>query len=139
MSIGITGTGSYIPSKIVENKDFEQHEFLNADGSEFKHENTVIIEKFKTITGIAERRYAEKKLNTSDIAFLASEKAISDAGIDKEEIDYIILAHNFGDVAYGGDSLWFGYVVETRCGMTGESADFLPFMHARCAVLSLVM
>jgi len=101
MSIGITGTGSYIPSKIVENKDFEQHKFLNADGSEFKHENTVIIEKFKTITGIAERRYAEKKLNTSDIAFLASEKAISDAGIDKEEIDYIILAHNFGDVAYG--------------------------------------
>jgi len=40
-------------------------------------------------------------LNTSDIAFLASEKAIKDAGIDKEEIDYIILAHNFGDVAYG--------------------------------------
>ncbi len=101
MSIGITGTGSYIPSEIVENKDFEQHEFLNADGSEFKHNNSVIIEKFKTITGIAERRYAEKNLNTSDIAFLAAEKAIDDAGIDKEEIDYIILAHNFGDVAYG--------------------------------------
>ena len=101
MKIGITGTGSYIPSLIVENKDFEQHEFLNADGSEFKHNNSVIIEKFKTITGIAERRYAAKKLNTSDIAFLAAEKAIDDAGVDKEEIDYIILAHNFGDVAYG--------------------------------------
>ena len=101
MRIGITGTGSYIPSEIVENKDFEQHKFLNADGSEFKQNNNVIIEKFKKITGISERRYAEKKLNTSDIAFLASEKAIKDAGIDKEEIDYIILAHNFGDVAYG--------------------------------------
>ena len=101
MSIGITGTGSFIPSQIVENKQFEQHEFLNADGSQFKHENGLIIEKFKMITGIAERRYADKELNTSDIAFLASEKAISDAGIDKEDIDYIILAHNFGDVAHG--------------------------------------
>ena len=108
MQIAITGTGSYVPSTIVENKDFEQHEFLNSDGSAFKHENSLIIEKFKAITGISERRYVDKELNTSDMAFLAAEKAIADAEIDKEEIDYIILAHNFGDVAYGqsqGDTL----------------------------------
>lgn len=101
MRIGIKGTGSYVPAKIVANKEFEQHEFLNADGTLFKYENPVIIEKFKSITGISERRYAEKNLNTSDIAFLASEKAIADANIDKEELDYIIFAHNFGDVAHG--------------------------------------
>ncbi|QLG45991.1 3-oxoacyl-ACP synthase III family protein [Costertonia aggregata] len=101
MSIGITGTGSYIPSLTVQNKDFEDHEFLNADGSPFSQNNPVIIEKFKAITGIYERRYAEKNLNTSDIAFLASEKAIADAGIDKEELDYIIFAHNFGDITHG--------------------------------------
>lgn len=101
MTIGITGTGSYIPSQIIANTDFDSHEFLNADGSMFQHENSVIIEKFKAITGIAERRYVEENLNTSDIAFLAAEKAIADAGIDKEELDYIIFAHNFGDVAYG--------------------------------------
>ncbi|MGB3149127.1 MAG: ketoacyl-ACP synthase III [Maribacter sp.] len=101
MGIGITGTGSYVPSQIVANGDFGAHEFLNADGSEFKQENSIIIEKFKAITGIAERRYVDKSLNTSDIAFLASEKAIADAGIDKEELDYIIFAHNFGDVSYG--------------------------------------
>ena len=28
-------------------------------------------------------------------------EAIKDAGIDKESIDYIIVAHNFGDVEYG--------------------------------------
>ena len=101
MRIGITGTGSYVPAKIVANKEFEQHEFLNTDGTPFQYENPVIIEKFKAITGISERRYAEKNLNTSDIAFLASEKAIADANIDKEDLDYIIFAHNFGDVTHG--------------------------------------
>ncbi len=101
MTIGITGTGSYIPSQIIANTDFGSHEFLNADGSEFQQENSIIIEKFKAITGIAERRYVEQNLNTSDIAFLAAEKAIADAEIDKEELDYIIFAHNFGDVSYG--------------------------------------
>lgn len=108
MSIGITGTGSYIPPKIIANKDFERHEFLNSDGTPFKHNNPIIIEKFKAITGIGERRYVENELNTSDIAFLAAEEAISDAGIDKEKLDYIIFAHNFGDVAHGqsqGDTL----------------------------------
>ncbi len=101
MGIGITGTGSYVPAKIIANKDFETHKFLNADGSPFKYNNPVIIEKFKAITGISERRYAAKELNTSDIAFLAAEKAIIDAKLDKEELDYIIFAHNFGDVAHG--------------------------------------
>lgn len=108
MHVAISGTGSYLPTQIIKNKDFEKHEFLNSDGSNFKHDNAVIIEKFKAITGIGERRYVDDNLNTSDIAFLAAEKAIEDAGIDKEELDYIILAHNFGDVAYGqsqGDTL----------------------------------
>ena len=101
MNIGITGTGSYLPDLVIENQDFDQHEFLNSDGSSFKHDNPVIIQKFKAITGISERRYADKNLNTSDIAFLAAEKAIADSGINKEELDYIILAHNFGDISHG--------------------------------------
>ena len=100
-SIQITGTGSYVPSLAVGNKDFESHEFLNADGSAFNQPNQRIIKKFKAITGIAERRYVKPTLNTSDIAFIAAQRAIKDAGIDKEELDYIVFAHNFGDVAYG--------------------------------------
>ncbi|MDH7444852.1 3-oxoacyl-ACP synthase III family protein [Aquimarina sp. 2201CG14-23] len=99
MSIKITGTGSYIPTEIEKNEDFEQHQFLNANGSEINHPTTVIIDKFKKITGIEERRYASSNLNTSDIAFLAAEKAIADAKINPETLDYIILAHNFGDVS----------------------------------------
>ncbi len=101
MKIAITGTGSYIPQLVVPNQSFETSEFLNSDGSPFKQDNPLIIEKFKAITGICERRYVEDTLNTSDIAFLAAERAIADANIDKEQLDYIIFAHNFGDVSHG--------------------------------------
>ncbi|TMU57622.1 3-oxoacyl-ACP synthase III family protein [Flagellimonas algicola] len=108
MNIGITGTGSYIPPVITKNEDFLEHHFLDINGSHFEHENQVIIEKFQAITGIAERRYAPPELKTSDLGYLASEKAIEEAGIDREEIDYIIFAHNFGDLTPGkiqGDTL----------------------------------
>jgi 3-oxoacyl-[acyl-carrier-protein] synthase-3 len=100
MSIRITGTGSYIPSIIEKNEDFYNHEFLNADGSSINNPNEVIVKKFEAITGIQERRYIKKGLLNSDIAFYASQKAIEDAKIDKESIDYIIVAHNYGDVKH---------------------------------------
>ncbi len=101
MGVIIKGTGSYIPSGIARNDQFENHNFFTEDGSRFGHENEVIIEKFKAITGIAERRYIQENLTTSDIASYAAERAIESAGIDKEELDYIIVAHNYGDVKYG--------------------------------------
>jgi len=103
MSIKITGTGSYIPDEVEKNEDFNQHHFLNADGSIINAPNEVIIEKFKAITGIGERRYVNKSLNTSDIAFFAAEKAIEDSKIDKEDLDYIIVAHNYGDIKHDAE------------------------------------
>ncbi|MEM1001848.1 MAG: ketoacyl-ACP synthase III [Bacteroidota bacterium] len=100
MGIQIIGTGSYVPSSIEKNDAFINHKFLNNDGSAFKHANDVIIKKFKSITGIGERRYIDKDLNSSDIGYLAAERAITDSGIDPETIDYIIVAHNFGDVKH---------------------------------------
>lgn len=102
MGVTITGIGSYIPSGIARNDQFENHHFYTEDGSRFGHENEVIIEKFKAITGIAERRYIEDNLTTSDIASFAATMAINDAGIDREELDYIIVAHNYGDVKHQG-------------------------------------
>jgi len=94
----ITGSGSFIPSVIKKNSDFLDSEFLNEDGSPMEYNNEVVIEKFKAITGIEERRYAAANLNSSDLGYFAAEKAIEDAGINREDLDYIILAHNFGDV-----------------------------------------
>jgi len=100
MQTKITGVGSYIPKGVTPNELFENHDFYNQDGSQLPHENAVIIEKFKAITGITERRYITKEFNTSDIAAFAAEKAIEKAGIDPETLDYIIVAHNYGDVKH---------------------------------------
>ena len=101
MNIKITGSGSYIPTEIVSNKDFAAHVFLNDDGTPFPHPNDVVAEKFLEITGIQERRYVTDDLQTSDIAFIAAKRAIEDSKIDPETLDYIIFAHNFGNVRKG--------------------------------------
>ncbi|WP_298339476.1 ketoacyl-ACP synthase III [uncultured Algibacter sp.] len=100
MNIKITGTGSYIPAEIEKNEDFHNHEFLNSDGSSINAPSEIIVKKFKAITGIEERRYAKKHLNTSDIASFAAEKALENAKINREDLDYIIVAHNYGDVRH---------------------------------------
>ena len=101
MKVGILGTGCYIPDVKTKNNHFEEHNFLDSNGAPFEHSNTVIIEKFKAITGIKERRYARDDFNTSDLGYFAAQAAIEDAGIDPEALDYIIFAHNFGNVKKG--------------------------------------
>lgn len=100
-NIVITGTGSYIPNKIVTNSDFAKDEFYDANGKAFDAPYEEIIEKFKAITGIEERRYADDNQNASDLGTIAAQRAIDDACIDSETIDQIIVAQNFGDVKKG--------------------------------------
>jgi len=92
----ITRTGSYIPTVKVSNREFLEHRFYNADGTRLAKSNSDIIEKFREITNISERRYVKDTLYTSDIAFLAAKQALD--GMDKESLDYIIVGHNLGDV-----------------------------------------
>jgi len=101
MATIISGTGSYIPSIIKTNLAFAENTFYGEDGVLIKTPNAEIVEKFKDITGIYERRYAEENMNTSEMASRAATLAIQDAGIDPETIDQIIVAHNFGDVLPG--------------------------------------
>ncbi len=101
MNISITGSGSFSPDLIQKNESFLDYQFLNSDGSAIQYENPVIIQKFKAITGIEERRYAPKNLNNSDLAYLAAASAIENAKIDPETLDQIIVAHNFGDIKHG--------------------------------------
>jgi 3-oxoacyl-[acyl-carrier-protein] synthase-3 len=103
MSIIISGTGRYIPDKVVDDNAFLQHEFYNADGTEIDLPNEKIISKFKSITGIDERRYVRKDQQTSEMGAIAAAIAIEDAGIDPETLDGIIFAHNYGDVIEGSN------------------------------------
>lgn len=94
----ITGTGSYIPPNIKTNRDFANQDFYGEDHEPILAGPNEIVDKFRDITGIEERRYADNGINTSDMATIAARAAIADAGIDPETIDQIIVAHNFGNV-----------------------------------------
>lgn len=96
----ITGTGSFIPKNIVKNEDFLSNTFLEKNGEPFDKSNEEIVEKFGSITGITERRYADDNMMASDLGYEAAEKALESSGLDREELDYIIVAHNFGDILY---------------------------------------
>ena len=94
----ITGSGSYIPTQIIKNESFVDVDFYEANGVKIDKPGQEIADKFEEITTIAERRYVTDDLVTSDISFFAAQEAIKSSGIDQEELDYIIVAHNFGDV-----------------------------------------
>jgi len=97
----ITGTGSFIPPDIQSNKDFFEHVFYTDKQTPLAAPSPEVVEKFRQITGISNRRYAADNLNASDLATLAATRAIEDSSIDPETIDQVIVAHNFGDVIKG--------------------------------------
>ena len=78
-NIRIAGTGSYAPSRIVTNEELEKSVGTN---TQWIFENL----------GILERRIAEKEEYTSDLAVQAGLKAIENAGLEKDDIELIILA-----------------------------------------------
>ncbi|MCD2424074.1 ketoacyl-ACP synthase III [Niabella pedocola] len=97
----ITGSGAYIPGEIRRNSDFKDNAFYESSGVPLSTEIGVVIDKFKAITGISERRYAPEHINASDMAAAAGWQALSNSGLDPETLDQIVVAHNFGDVTYG--------------------------------------
>jgi len=94
------GFGSYIPEITKTNTDFESNHFYSEDGKLIEEEGSVIVNKFKKITGIEERRYLSENLNASDMGLEAAKLAISNANINPEEINQIIVAQNYGNVAH---------------------------------------
>ncbi len=110
----IKGSGKYIPTIVKKNSDFLNSEFYEVNGEKLEKDNAEIIEKFYQITGIKERRYVSEDLVASDIGYFAAKDALESSGIDKESLDYIIVAHNFGDVK-----------------IDNRQADFMPSLAAR--------
>jgi 3-oxoacyl-[acyl-carrier-protein] synthase-3 len=132
MGIKIIGSGSCIPEAIQENSKFINNSFYNPDGSEIDTPNTEIIEKFEKITGIKERRYADNDLNTSDLGYIAAKKAIEDACIDPETIDYIIVAHNFGNVKYNTDE------IDVFPGLAVRIKNLLKIKNPQCVAYDIL-
>ena len=87
----ILGTGSYTPDKIITNDDMSKI----VDTSD---------EWIKTRTGIRQRRFAADDEASSDMALKAANKAIVNAGIDKNAIDCIIVATMTPDMPFPSTS-----------------------------------
>ncbi len=80
----ITGTGSYVPEKVLTNLDLEKIVDTND-------------EWIRTRTGICERHVAAEGEHTSDLATKAARRALEMAGVDVNDIDMIVVGTITGD------------------------------------------
>ncbi len=83
----IAGTGSYLPAKVLTNRDLERM----VDTTD---------EWIYTRTGIRERHVAAEGENASDLALRASRKALEAAGIAPADIDLIVVATTTPDMVF---------------------------------------
>ena len=105
----IAGLGYYVPERIVTNHDLSA---IMDTSDEWIQERT----------GIVERRYGDKHLETTTtMAANASRIAIERAGIDKEEIDLIIFATLSADYFFPG----CGVLLQRELGITHIEAPAL--------------
>lgn len=92
-SAGILGIGSYAPERVLTNEDLTKI----VDTSD---------EWIVSRTGIKERRIARDDEFTSDIATEAAMRAIEDAGLKPEDIDYILLGTASPDNPFPNTAAW---------------------------------
>ncbi len=102
----ITGTGSYLPSQVLTNKDFEKM----VDTTD---------EWIVTRTGMKERRIAAKDEFTSDMGLAAARKAIEDAGLEPSQIDLILVATSTPDYIFPST----GALIQAGLGSKAAALD----------------
>lgn len=85
--MGFLGMGSYVPEKIMTNYDLEKL----VDTS-----NEWIVER----TGIRQRHIAAPEQATSDLAFIAAQRALDDANLKAEDLDLIVVASESPDMKF---------------------------------------
>lgn len=103
----ISGTGGYLPERILTNADLEKM----VDTSD-----QWIVER----TGIRERHLAAEHEMTSDLAVAAARQAIAAADIDVAEIDLVIVATTTPDLIFPSTAC----LVQNKLGMSNGCAAF---------------
>jgi len=101
----IAGTGSYLPEKVVTNKDLEK----SVDTSD---------EWIRERTGIKRRHVAADGETTSDLALAAAHNALEMAGIGVEDIDLIVVATTTPDKVFPSTAC----IIQRRLDIRGCAA-----------------
>ncbi len=101
----VIGTGSYLPEKILSNRDLE----TMVETSD---------EWIFTRSGIRNRHIAADGETTSDLALKASRRAIANANIEASEIDLIIVATSTPDMIFPSTAC----LLQAKLGIKGGAA-----------------
>ena len=119
----ITGTGSYVPEKILTNQDIEK--FLDTND-----------EWIRARTGISERHIAADGEQTSDLATRAAERAMEMAGVSAEDLDLIVVGTITGDYPWPATAcIVQGNLGAKNAGAFDVSAACSGFLYAlSCAI-----
>ena len=104
-SVGIIGTGSFAPPKVLTNSDLEKM----VDTSD---------EWIRTRTGIRERRIAEPEVASSDLAAESARRALDSAGLGATSIGLIIVATVTPDMSFPCTAS----LLQEMLGATGAAA-----------------
>ncbi len=102
--IKITGTGMYVPEKVLTNKDLENM----VDTSD---------EWITTRSGIKERHITAPDETTADMAILAGQRAVKDAGLTVKDVDMVLVATSTPDTIFPSTATWV---------QKGLKADYTP-------------
>jgi 3-oxoacyl-[acyl-carrier-protein] synthase-3 len=97
----IKGTGSVLPDLVVPNSDFAENLFYRKDGSQSPLSGADAAAKLEAITGIRERRYVPFDQDSRPLMTEAARHAVADSGLDPDDLDGIIVAHNAGNILIG--------------------------------------
>ncbi|GAB5099426.1 MULTISPECIES: beta-ketoacyl-ACP synthase III [unclassified Caballeronia] len=108
----VLGTGSYLPAERVTNQALADR--LAKEGVETSDEWIVAR------TGIHARHFAAPDQTTSDLALVASQRAIEAAGIDPQSIDLIIVATSTPDFVFPSTAC----LLQNKLGIKNNGAAF---------------
>ncbi|REJ77945.1 MAG: ketoacyl-ACP synthase III [Acidobacteria bacterium] len=94
----IKGTGCVLPDLVVPNSEFHNNIFYDKDGTRNQLSGEQVTAKLEAITGIRERRYVPFDQDSRPLMIEAAKRALRDSGLDPNEIDGIIVAHDSGNI-----------------------------------------
>jgi 3-oxoacyl-[acyl-carrier-protein] synthase-3 len=97
----IKGTGSVLPALVVPNSRFESHIFYDKNGVKNERQGAEVTAKLEAITGIRERRYVPPDQDSRPLMTEAARLAVADSGLELNDLDGIIVAHNAGNMLIG--------------------------------------
>jgi 3-oxoacyl-[acyl-carrier-protein] synthase-3 len=116
--VGISGTGTYVPERVLTNKDFER---LVDTSDEW------IVQR----TGIRERRFAAPGQATSDLSIEASKRALEMAKVDPAELDLVIVGTLTPDYLLPSTSVFVQHAIGAkRAGAFDVQAACTGFLTA---------